>query len=158
VFVYPVLALAVRATILRVTAAIIWRRGLRARHNQVEIARWSALTSTNLHRRILGFGTVDIETRGNDRLVANMIANARGFAVWCWTSSIGWRRGRLTVSCWVFDAVRLQVFWHCRQLSITRLASASFSSSVFLLSLIIAENHLSGTVSPSAVGNVSTSH
>ena len=77
-------ALAVRAaTILRVDGQqIIWRRGVFARDiTQVEIGE---VVGVNVYEtfigRILGFGTVDIETRGNDRLVAYMIANARGFA------------------------------------------------------------------------------
>ena len=77
-------ALAVRAaTILRVDGQqIIWRRGVFARDiTQVEIGE---VVGVNVYEtfigRILGFGTVDIETRGNDRLIAYMIANARGFA------------------------------------------------------------------------------
>ncbi len=77
-------ALAVRAaTILRVDGQqIIWQRGVFARDiTQVEIGE---VVGVNVYEtfigRILGFGTVDIETRGNDRLVAYMIANARGFA------------------------------------------------------------------------------
>jgi hypothetical protein len=77
-------ALAVRAaTLLRVDSQqIIWRRGVFARDiTQVEIGE---VVGVNVYEtfigRILGYGTVDIETRGNDRLVAYMIANARGFA------------------------------------------------------------------------------
>ncbi|MGA8171815.1 MAG: PH domain-containing protein [Methylocystis sp.] len=77
-------ALVVRgATILRVDSRqIIWQRGVFARAiTQVEIGE---VVGVNVYEtfigRIMGFGTVDIETRGEDRLVANTIANARGFA------------------------------------------------------------------------------
>ncbi len=85
VFGLPLLwALVVRATtILRVDGQqIIWQRGVFARDiTQLEIGE---VVGVNVYEtfigRILGFGTVDIETRGDDRLIANMIANARGFA------------------------------------------------------------------------------
>ncbi len=77
-------ALAVRVTtILRVDGRqIIWQRGVFARDiTQIEIGE---VVGVNVYEtfvgRLMGFGTVDIETRGNDRLVANLIANARGFA------------------------------------------------------------------------------
>jgi len=84
-FLAPLLwALAVRATtILRVDdRQIIWRRGVFARDiTQLEIGE---VVGVNVYEtfmgRLLGFGTVDIETRGEDRLVAHLIANARGFA------------------------------------------------------------------------------
>lgn len=77
-------ALIVRATtILRVdNQQTIWRRGVFARDiTQLEIGE---VVGVNVYEtfigRILGYGTVDVETRGEDRLVAHLIANARGFA------------------------------------------------------------------------------
>jgi len=77
-------ALAVRATtVLRVDGRqIVWRRGVFARAiTQIEIGE---LVGVNVYEsligRIFGFGTVDVETRGEDRLVVRFLENARGFA------------------------------------------------------------------------------
>jgi hypothetical protein len=85
VFGSPLLwALAVRATtILRVDGPqILWQRGVFARRiTQVEIGEIVGVNvDESLIGRIFGFGTVDVETRGEDRLFANFIENARGFA------------------------------------------------------------------------------
>jgi hypothetical protein len=61
---------------------IIWRRGVIARAiTQVEIGE---IVGVNVYEsimgRLFGYGTVDVETRGEDRLVAKMLDGARGFA------------------------------------------------------------------------------
>lgn len=61
---------------------ILWRRGIIARDiTQIEI---SEIVGVNVYEsllgRILGYGTVDIETRGEDRLVMNTVGGARSFA------------------------------------------------------------------------------
>ena len=76
--------LAVRAaTLLWVDEEqIIWRRGVFARKiTQVEIGEIVGVNvSQSLLGRLLGYGDVDVETRGADRLVEKCLANARGFA------------------------------------------------------------------------------
>jgi uncharacterized membrane protein YdbT with pleckstrin-like domain len=78
-----------RAFILRATTSlgvdsrqIIWRRGIFLRDiTQVEIGEIVGVNvAQSLLGRLLGFGTVDIETRGEDRLVMPMMDKARGFA------------------------------------------------------------------------------
>jgi len=61
---------------------IIWRRGVIARDiTQVEIGEIVGVNvSQSLFGRLFGYGTVDVETRGEDRLVMELVGNARGFA------------------------------------------------------------------------------
>ncbi len=61
---------------------ILYRRGVIARDiTQIEIGEIVGVNvSESLLGRLLGFGTVDIETRGEDRLVMDLVGNARGFA------------------------------------------------------------------------------
>jgi uncharacterized membrane protein YdbT with pleckstrin-like domain len=78
-----------KAWILRATTClavddrqILWRRGIIARDiTQIEIGE---IVGVNVYEsvlgRILGYGTVDIETRGEDRLVMHTVGGARGFA------------------------------------------------------------------------------
>ncbi len=77
-------ALAVRATTLLDVdnQQILWRRGVFAQTvTQIEIGEVVGVNvSQTFVGRLLGYGTVDIETRGNDRLLAHFIGNARGFA------------------------------------------------------------------------------
>jgi hypothetical protein len=71
------------ATVLGVDSQqIIWRRGIIERDiTQVEIGEIVGVNvSQSLIGRLLGFGTVDIETRGEDRLVMKMMDDPRGFA------------------------------------------------------------------------------
>ena len=61
---------------------IVFRRGIIARDiTQIEIGE---IVGVNVNEsvlgRILGYGTVDIETRGEDRLVMDTVGDARGFA------------------------------------------------------------------------------
>ena len=61
---------------------IIWRRGVLARDiTQIEIGEIVGVNvSQTLMGRVLGYGTVDVETRGEDRLVMRLMDDARGFA------------------------------------------------------------------------------
>ena len=61
---------------------ILFRRGVIARDiTQIEIGE---IVGVNVYEsvlgRLLGYGKVDIETRGEDRLVMDTVSNARGFA------------------------------------------------------------------------------
>jgi PH (Pleckstrin Homology) domain-containing protein len=61
---------------------ILFRRGIIARDiTQVEIGE---IVGVNVYEsvlgRLLGYGRVDIETRGEDRLVMDAVGDARGFA------------------------------------------------------------------------------
>ena len=78
-----------KAWVLRATTClavddrqVLFRRGTIARNiTQVEIGE---IVGVNVYQsvpgRILGYGTVDIETRGEDRLVMDAVGNPRGFA------------------------------------------------------------------------------
>jgi len=61
---------------------IIWRRGVLIRDvTQIEIGEIVGVNvSQTLMGRMLGYGTVDVETRGEDRLVMRLMDDARGFA------------------------------------------------------------------------------
>ncbi len=61
---------------------IIFRRGILARAiTQVEIGEVVGVNVTQtVLGRLLGFGTIDVETRGEDRLFVRGIGDARGFA------------------------------------------------------------------------------
>jgi len=61
---------------------VLFQRGAIARDvTQIEIGE---IVAVNVYQsvlgRILNYGTVDIETRGEDRLVMNTVGNPRGFA------------------------------------------------------------------------------
>ncbi|HMK89133.1 MAG TPA: PH domain-containing protein [Methylocystis sp.] len=61
---------------------IIWRRGVFARDiTQIEIGEIVGVNvSQTLLGRLLNFGDVDVETRGEDRLVMRVMDDARAFA------------------------------------------------------------------------------